>query len=33
MITPKELSEAARDYAWSYYNKGVMLAVTMTHER
>ena len=21
------MNEAARDYAWSYYNKGVMLAV------
>jgi hypothetical protein len=35
MLAPKQISdadlqamnEAARDYAWTYYNKGVMLAV------
>lgn len=40
MIAPKELTEfdrrrmneAARDHAWSYYNKGVMLAVTALRE-
>ena len=26
------MNEAARDHAWSYYNKGVMLAVTALRE-